>query len=392
MARNDLRRVWAVVATGLLIWVCVRSFGSGLLDLRVYLVGGEVWRSGEGLYAPDFPGPRGLPFTYPPFAAVLFSGVSLLPLPVAAVLFTAAGIALFTAACHVAASRTSSPNAGFGLAALCLLLEPLRGGTDLGQINMILIGLVALDCLLPRTPWPRGLLVGLAAAIKLTPAIFVLYFLSRRRWRPALTAIGTFTAAALTGWALAPAESARFWFHAVLDPQRVGGLAYTANQSLRGLLFRLGAPEPLWIALCLAVLVLTAFALRRQHDLTALLVVAAAGLLISPVSWSHHWVWIAPALLVLHGWVRVAVTAVFAVGPHWLLPSAGDRELAWAWWQHLAGNSYVWLALGFLAWCAIRPARAEEGEAVSDDGPTVTRQAWSAHHFRPVSPNVEIGS
>lgn len=234
MTRIGLRRVWAAVAFCLLVWVCWRSFGSGLLDLRVYLVGGEVWWAGGGLYAADFPGPMGLPFTYPPFAAVLFSGLSPLPLPVVAVLFTAAGIALFTAACHVAASRTSLPE-GFGLAAVCLLLEPLRGSADLGQINMILFGLVALDCLLPRTPWPRGLLVGVAAAIKLTPAIFVLYFLSRRRWRPALTAVGTFAGAGLLGWAATPSESARFWFHAMLDPQRVGGLAYTSNQSLRGL-------------------------------------------------------------------------------------------------------------------------------------------------------------
>ncbi|MFD5828483.1 glycosyltransferase 87 family protein [Lentzea sp. NPDC060358] len=378
MTRIDLRRVWAAVACCLLVWVFARSFGSGVLDLRVYLAGGEVLWSGTGLYAADFPGPRGLPFTYPPFAAVLFSGLSPLPLPVAAVLFTAAGIASFTAACHVAASRFSLPRAGFGLAAGCLLLEPLRGGTDLGQINTVLIGLVVLDCLLPRTPWPRGLLVGLAAAIKLTPAIFVLYFLSRGRWRPALTAIATFTGAGLLGWAVAPGESARFWFHAVLDPQRVGGLAYTANQSLRGLLFRLGAPEPLWIALCLVVLAVTAFALPRlRDDLTALLAVAAAGLLVSPVSWSHHWVWVAPALLVLHGRVRIAVAVVFAVGPHWLLPSAGDRELAWAWWQHLIGNSYVWLALGFLAWCAAVPAagRREPHRPAAGHQPVSSRRS-----------------
>jgi alpha-1,2-mannosyltransferase len=358
LIRIDLRRVWAVAATGLLIWVCVRGFGSGLLDLRVYLEGGETWRSGADLYGPDFEGPGGLPFTYPPFAALLFSGLTPLPLPVIAVVFTAAGIALFTAACHVSASGSTVPWAGFGLAATCLLLEPLRGSVDLGQINLILIGLVATDCLLPRTPWPRGALVGLAAAIKLTPAIFVLFFLARGRWRPALTAVGTFAGAGLLGWLLAPAQSQTFWFHAMLDPGRVGGLAYSANQSLHGLLFRLGAPEPVWMVLCAVVLASTLALLPRlRDDLTAVLAVAAAGLLISPVSWSHHWVWIAPALLLLQGWVRVAVVAVFAVGPHWLLPTAGDQELAWTWWQHLIGNTYVWLALGFLAWCAIQARR-----------------------------------
>jgi alpha-1,2-mannosyltransferase len=354
------RRVWAVVAVGVLVWVLVRSFGSGLLDLRVYLAGGEAWWSGADLYAESFNGPNGLPFTYPPFAAMVFSGLAPLPLPVVAVLFTAAGIALFTAACHAAL-----PSAGFGLAAFCLLLEPLRGSLDLGQINLVLIGLVAVDCLSPRTPWPRGLLVGLAAAIKLTPAIFVLFFLCRRRWRPALIAVGTFAGAGLIGWVLAPGQSRQFWFHAVLDPGRVGGLAYSANQSLRGLLFRLDVPEPVWMVLCAAVLAVTVAVLPRlRDDLTAVLAVAAAGLLISPVSWSHHWVWIAPALLVLNGRVRIAVAAVFAAGPHWLLPTAGDRELAWAWWQHLIGNAYVWLGLAFLGWCLVRCHRSpgEPGE------------------------------
>ncbi|MFJ5986840.1 glycosyltransferase 87 family protein [Lentzea sp. NPDC092896] len=363
------RRIWAVVVAGLLAWVFVRSFGSGLLDLRVYLAGGEAWQAGTDLYSADFQAPKGLPFTYPPFAALLFSGLSIFPLPLNAVLFTAAGIALFTAACVVAAP---SLRTGLGLAALGLLLEPLRGGLDLGQVNMILIGLVAADCLLPRTPWPRGLLVGLAAAIKLTPAIFVLLFLSRRRWRPALTAVATFAACSLLAWVLAPGQSKQFWFHAMFDPERVGGLSYSANQSLRGLLFRLGAPEPAWFAAVLAVLALTVWLLPRlRDDLTALVAVAAAGLLISPVSWSHHWVWIAPALLLLHGWVRIAVVAVFAVGPHWLLPTAGDRELEWTWWQHLVGNTYVWLGLAFLYWCAASVSRGQTKS--STRGPATTR-------------------
>lgn len=366
LTRVDLRRVWMIAAAVLLTWVFVRSFAGGLLDLRVYLAGGEAWRNDVGLYRENFEGPLGLPFTYPPFAAVLFSGLAALPLPIAALLFTATGLLLFTAACHTAAQRsgTTVPWAGVGLAAVCLALEPLRGGADLGQINMILMGLVVLDCLLPRTPWPRGVLIGIAAAIKLTPAIFVLYFLSRKQFRPVLNAVGAFAACGAVGWALAPGDSRQFWFDAMLDPQRVGGLAYTANQSLRGLLFRLDAPETLWIVLCLTVLAVTVLVLPRlRDDLTAVVAVAAAGLLISPVSWSHHWVWIAPALLLLRGWTRMAVAAVFALAPHWLLPSAGDRELEWYWWQHVVGNTYVWLGLAFLVWCAVTARQASSSSA-----------------------------
>jgi alpha-1,2-mannosyltransferase len=338
--------------------VVVRSLGSGLLDFQVYRVGGEVWLSGGGLYDAGFPGPYGLPFTYPPFAAVLFGALAQPPWPVAALLWTAGGVALFTVACHAAARHRTLPRTGFGLAAACLLLEPVRGTLDLGQVNLLLLGLVAADCLLPRTPWPRGLLIGLAAAVKLTPAVFVLFFLARRRWRPALTAVATFAVCGGIGWALAPQDSHRFWFDAMLDPQRVGGLAYAGNQSLRGLLFRLGVGEPVWLVSSLLVLTATVVLLPRvRDDLTAVTAVAAAGLLVSPVSWSHHWVWIAPALLVLHGRTRVVVALVFAVGPHWLLPSTDDHELHWSWWQHLVGNTYVWLGLAFLTTVLLRAAR-----------------------------------
>lgn len=338
-----VRNLWGATVVCLLVWVFARGLGTGVLDLRVYLAGGEAWLAGTDLYTANFHAARGLPFTYPPFAAMVFSVLTPLPLTLAALLFTALGIGLFTAAARVWA--------GFGLIAAFLLLEPLRITLDLGQINLVLFGLVALDCLLPRTVWPRGLLVGLAAAIKLTPAIFVLFFLCRGRWRPALTAVATFAACAV----LAPGQAKQFWLHAMLDPERVGGLAYSANQSLRGLLFRLGAPESWWFVAVAAVLALTVVVLPRlRDDLTALVATAAAGLLISPVSWSHHWVWIAPALVLLRGKVRIAVAAVFAVGPHWLLPTAGDRELGWAWWQHVVGNTYVWLGLAFLGWCAVR--------------------------------------
>ncbi|PRY44693.1 glycosyltransferase 87 family protein [Umezawaea tangerina] len=356
VTRLDVRGVWWVFVVVALAYAVVRGLGSGLVDLHVYRTGGEVWLTGGRLYD-DFPGV--LPFTYPPFAAVLFSALALPPWPVVMALWTAAGLALFTVACQVAARHDALPRTGLGLAAASLLLEPVRGTLELGQVNLLLIGLVAADCLLPRTPWPRGLLVGIAAAVKLTPAVFVLFFLSRRRWRPALTAAAAFAACGGLGWALAPRDSESFWFHAVLDPQRVGGLAYSGNQSLHGLLFRLGAPDLLWPVLCVVVLVATAVLLPRvRDDLTAVVAVAAAGLLVSPVSWSHHWVWVAPALLVLRGRTRVVAALVFAVGPHWLLPKSRDRELDWTWWQHVVGNTYVWLALAFLVALLIRGGRA----------------------------------
>jgi alpha-1,2-mannosyltransferase len=348
-----------VVATAIILF----RHGNDLLDLRVYQVGGEQWLKDARLYADGFPGPLGLPFTYPPFAAVLFSAVALLPWGLVIALWTAVGLLLHSGACLAAAwhipQRTIA--IGLGIAGASLVLEPVRETLMLGQINLVLIGLVALDCLLPKTPWPRGMLIGIAAAIKLTPAIFILFFLPRKQWQPVVTAVLSFVGCGVIGYALAPKDSLDFWLHAMLDPGRVGGLAYTGNQSLKGLLFRLGIDKPLWVVLCLATVVLTWFVVARARrngdDLAALLAVATAGLLVSPVSWSHHWAWIGPALVLLYAHARKALivaVAVFAIGPHWLLPYTQDQELRWSWWQHVIGNSYVWLGLALLVFLFVR--------------------------------------
>ena len=111
--------------------------------------------------------------------------------------------------------------------------------------------MVAADCLLPRTPWPRGMLIGIAAAIKLTPLVFVLFFLPQRQWRTSSIAIGSFLAASLLGFFVAPIDSREYWLHAALDPSRIGRIGYAGNQSLRGALHRLGLPVSLELVLWL---------------------------------------------------------------------------------------------------------------------------------------------
>jgi alpha-1,2-mannosyltransferase len=98
----------------------------------------------------------------------------------------------------------------------------------------------------------------------------------------------------------------------------------------------------------------------------------------------------APTLLLLRGWVRIAVAAVFALGPHWLLPATGDKELEWTWWQHLVGNTYVWLGLAFLVWCAVVAVRDRSpgrGDVSDPDGYLVAAGSLpsSARAFRRMS-------
>jgi alpha-1,2-mannosyltransferase len=357
-----------------LTYVLVRAVSSDLIDLHVYRVGGQAWLEGVRLYAPGFPKPLtgpALPFTYPPIAAVLFSGLALVPWLLAVLVWTVAGLALLTLVCVIGArdmrwSAERTLVTGLGLAAGSVLLEPVRTTLEFGQINLLIMGLVAADCLLPKTKWPRGLLIGFAAAIKLTPLVFLLFFLPRKQFKPVFTAIASFVGFGLAGFALAPTDTKQYWFVSLLDPGRVGGLAYSGNQSLRGMVHRLGMAEfptsATWAVLSLGAVVLAWVAVVRAGDdrLSALLAVAVCGLLISPVSWTHHWVWVAPGLLLLVHRSRLwaaLLALLFTVPPVLFLPNSDDRELSWAWWQHLLGDSYVLVGITVLVVLATSAGR-----------------------------------
>ncbi len=360
------RLVLIAVAATPLLYVLI----SGALDLKVYRTGGFAWLHDIRLYSEDF-GPLvpgiALPFTYPPLAAILFVPLHLLPFPLASLVMCAASTAAFSATMVLVAHRLYGPTRqattiGLLVVVLGLAFEPVRSTIGFGQINLILMGLVSLDCLLPRTRWPRGLLIGLAAAIKLTPAVFIVYFIVRRQFREAAVAVGTFVGLGLLGWLLAPADSTQYWFGVLFDPDRIGGATYAFNQCFQAVLQRVMADGPaqslVWIALVLASGVLAVAAAYRARaagrDVLALLVIAVWGLLSSPVSWSHHWVWIAPASLLLiksarqSKWMLAAtitVLAVFVVGPHQFMNPEG-RE--WSLPEHLVGSSFALAGLGFL--------------------------------------------
>ncbi|WP_344419213.1 glycosyltransferase 87 family protein [Amycolatopsis minnesotensis] len=381
-AKARQRRIaLAGIAVTAVSFVVFAIIGGGFLDLHVYRAGGYAWLHGIGLYSDGFPRlvpVLPLPFTYPPLAAILFAPVSALPWQVAKFTITLVSVAALVATTALVARRLlgtgrAATIAGSGAAAVSLLFEPVRKTVEFGQVNLLLMGLVALDCLLPRTRWPRGLLVGLAAAIKLTPAVFVLFFLVRRQYRAAAVSVASFAGFGLAGYALAPSDTADYWFGVLLHPERIGGVTYPFNQCYQAILHRL-LPDgtvlsALWFALVVLTIGLAVTAAARARaagdDVTALLAIAVGGLLASPVSWSHHWVWVVPAGIAMahrfgSTWRGRALTAavllVYAVGAHAYLPDGG-AELNWAWWQHLLGSSYVLVGLGALAVLALRPAR-----------------------------------
>ena len=409
-------RGWIATAAGaaavvLALVVLYSAYIPLMNDFEVYYYGGSrVLQTGETgaheLYAPR----DGLPFTYPPFAALLFAGLALLPMGTSSLIFSttalvgAAVVAAWLARHYFGLRgwRTSFADWRFRTVALAgtaaiLLLGPWRDTFDFGQINIILMGLILADFALygkdraGELRWPAGLLIGLAAGIKLTPLAFGLYFLVRRDFKAlGWMAAGFFGSIALA-WAVLPNASLTFWTRILPDTGRIGGPAYLDNLSVKGLLLHVGLPDSgltsvLWLVLSLGLAVLTAVVIRwavaAEENFVAVSATAVLMLLISPVSWSHHWVWVAVALpsmaFAIHrvpsrsgrmrtaGWViAVCSTVAFFMTPKNLAVWAGAAE--WGkdpqtQWQLMISSLGVVCAIAMLVYWALayHPARTRK--------------------------------
>jgi len=318
-ARVALRRVTVVVA----VWVAVAAaqwwYGNrhNYFDLKIYFKAIRWWASGHQLY--DYIQPdriqTSLGFTYPPFAAFLMYPMAWLPLPLVIVLIWvgSAVCVLVTTAWLirplVVRHGWSYWYAMFLAIPLISTLEPIRENFAFGQINEYLAILILWDLLFLTRRGSRwgGLGVGLAAAIKLTPAIFIGYLLITRRYRAAGMAAGTALGATLLAAAAAPAESWRYWSSMLWQTDRVGHLYLPQNQSMLGVLSRLARPDKAgtlpWLVL---IAVIAAFGLWRAaragrcgDEIVGITLTGLVGSLISPVSWQHHLYWFVPALVVL---------------------------------------------------------------------------------------------
>lgn len=403
--------LWLVAAAGL-GYVAWQLFGHTpyRIDIDVYQMGAQAWMQGHSLYHGDvlFHTPIGLnlPFTYPPLAAIVFCPFAWLQMPAASVAITALTLVLLVVSTVVvltrldvwAASAALPGPAGlrrWWLAVMIAVgatmwLEPVTSNFAFGQINVVLMTLVIADCMPRRTPWPRGLLLGLGIALKLTPAVFLLYFLLRRDNRAALTALASFVAATAVGFVLAWSDSWEYWTHTLHHTDRIGEAGLNTDQNIAGALARLGLGEQqrflLWVGASLLVLALTVWAMRRvlraDEPVLAVVCVALFGLVVSPVSWSHHWVWGLPTVVVLAvlAWRRrnvalavvgVAGVALMRWSPIDLLPK--HHEATAVWWRQLAGMSYVWWALAVLLAAGLTvTARTASGRSAPEQLTPVT--------------------
>ncbi|MFF5439088.1 glycosyltransferase 87 family protein [Streptomyces achromogenes] len=329
----------------------------GFFDLRVYYGTVHTWaHHGGRIYDYRVPGTV-YGFTYPPFAAVAMLPLALLGRAAAIAVSLLVNLAALAAVLWILAGSGRRRHGWYRWTlGLCLLalFEPLRDTFSFGQVNLVLLALVLADCLLLTTGRGRwaGAGTGLAAAVKLTPVLFIgLLLLAGRRRAAALATAVAAAATALAAWA-DPAASRFYWTEALWDTGRVGRLDYVSNQSLQGVLARLGEPgRPLWASAVLLTLCVWAWRARRAAAAgdwpAAFALTGTAACLVSPITWVHHLVWLLPsfAVLVRAGRTRIAgaLYAVLCTSVVWLW--SGDASGLDGF---LGANAYVWVSLGLL--------------------------------------------
>ncbi|MPY77469.1 MAG: DUF2029 domain-containing protein [Actinophytocola sp.] len=372
---------------GVLGWLADWPLG---MDSAVYRAGALTLLHGDPLYDTDTlafePAWAQLPFTYPPAAALWFVPLAPLPAPLAWGALGAISIAATGLVVTLAMRATPSsgllargPLVAVALTAAVLLLEPVWRTVSLGQVNLILLALIIVDVLVLSARGSRagGVLIGVAAAVKLTPLIFVPHLLFTGHWRDALRALATFVVLQAAMLTVIPHDVVRYWTKAVSDPTRIGTIHWSDNQALNGLVLRLSGNAPWSMAVALGIGVLLAAPAvwlmlryhRRGEDLRAVLVTAGYGLLVSPVSWTHHWVWVIPLLVTLLAVApRVAAAMVVVFGSYVLLILPGGRDPdGWSVLDHVLGNAYLYvpLVLGAAAfvreWRTPQPQRPPAG-------------------------------
>ncbi|RZS33877.1 alpha-1,2-mannosyltransferase [Herbihabitans rhizosphaerae] len=381
-------------AAGVVAWLLDWRLG---VDSAVYRSGAITLWAGEPLYdgttLNSEPWWALLPFTYPPTAALLFTPLAPLPVQVAWGVLGAVSVLslafVMWATLRALPRRPSWLVSPGTLVVLTLILEPVWRTLFLGQINLILMALVVADVLVLSRATGRarrfgGVLIGVAGAVKIIPMVFVGQLLVTRRWADAARAIATFLGLQVLMYLLIPHDVTRYWGEAARDAGRTGPIYWAGNQSVNALFARLTdlstVAWPLAIAACAVIAVPAALLVRRLYfrgdAVPAMLVTAFFGLMISPVSWSHHWVWAVPLIVFLlcrlpehPTWrelaapVSVAVVYVSCV-LLWMRNGRGT-ELRWHAGEFVLGSAYllVPVVLGTIA--AVRVLRQRRpGEKV----------------------------
>ena len=368
----------AVSGAAAFIGVTVLALVHQQVDLSTYLLGG-AHAAGDDLFSVTL-AKDGLGFTYPPFSALLFSPFAHIPVRVAEVVFSWANLAAvcaLVAACLRAVCDQLDRRTIMWWALVLLvpvvMFDPVRQTFLLGQVNIVLALIVVADMTLDL-PIPRGILVGLAAAIKLTPLILVPYLFLTRQGRAGVRAIASFAVAALLALAVNASTSLAYWTHYIRDPQRAGMLSWIGNQGVLGALERMvghTVTTPTTFVIVLSVgtvgLVVAAGAYRRSSPVLGFLVVEATESLANPVSWSHHFIWVvllvawlalAPDRPRYGEWCALAVSVLFWAAPVWWVPHGPAVAFAGRGWLIPLSDAYALLCIALVVGAGVRVFRA----------------------------------
>ncbi|GAA1626541.1 glycosyltransferase 87 family protein [Actinoplanes couchii] len=357
--------------------IVISGLRNEFFDSKVYHGAVQYWfRDGGMVYDWLRPGtPYG--FTYPPFAGLVMAPMAWLPLPLVVALATIGTMVTVALLVHWMAGpylRSKGWTGWFPLAgAFCFALafEPVRETITFGQVNTLLLAVVAFDMLfgVGRDRKWAGIGIGLATAIKLTPGVFILYLVVTRRWRALFTAIGAATAVTLLAGAIFPDQSRVFWTSALWDTNRVGVLSFLSNQSLRGMLAR--GPfdtveSTVWLVVALATLGFWAWRVARTPEDVAggLALTGVLGCLLSPVTWVHHCVWLMPALILClklydtdrrRFWLGASAYVLMTSHATWLWETGPRPPLA-----VVGSNIYVLFSLALLVWTPLGTSRSSD--------------------------------
>ena len=371
--------LWPAVSGAVaLIGVTVLALVHQQVDLSTYLLGG-AHAAGDDLFGVTL-AKDGLGFTYPPFSALLFSPFAHVPVRVAEVVFSWANLAAvfaLVAACLRAVCDQLDRRTIMWWALVLLvpvvMFDPVRQTFLLGQVNIVLALIVVADMTLDL-PIPRGILVGLAAAIKVTPLILIPYLFLTRQGRAGVRAIASFAVAAMLALAVNASTSWAYWTHYIRDPQRAGMLSWIGNQGVLGAFERMvgrtvTTPTTFVIVLSVAAvgLVVAAGAYRRSSPVLGFLVVEATESLANPVSWSHHFIWVvllvawlalAPDRPRYGEWWALAVSVLFWAAPVWWVPHGPAVAFAGRGWLIPLSDAYALLCIALVVGAGLRVFRA----------------------------------
>jgi alpha-1,2-mannosyltransferase len=385
------KTLWGLGAISFMVTM-TRALDIGLtthqFDFDVYLMGAKQVFTGH-LYTSYLAVPR-LPFTYPPISALLFIPFTAVTRVTAQAIWAALSTFLLIGFlyCSFRAVRPRWKRADLLLWSLILTfpamaLNPVNMTFTFGQINLLLALLVLADLttipMLKNHPIPRGVMTGIAAALKLTPLIFVPFLFATKQIRAGCVTLITFFICAITMLIVAPSESWSYWTKYIFDAHRVGGVVYVSNQSFRSTIYRFShghQSEGLLVLLVLTIGIVgfsaAVWAYRSSSPLLGILLCAVTGLLVSPITWAHHLVWVIPIILWLilahdrpaFGWVWAALASgLFWYGAIWRVPHGSRVELHDTFPQLLEGDSYTLAMLLFLVGMIVMLALRHKGRS-----------------------------